>query len=149
MFGSLSIIIFYTILYHVHCNSKKYIQTSFQFILFISLQECPYRDHKVANICYSWLFVNNWLFGQPIEHGQLTFPRPLRPITFHPARFHHQKTCFHLKFLHVHGLVYVYVRPPFGPSHRPGHGPPDHHLNHDLFSIFNQVTLNHFLTMFI
>lgn len=91
-------------------------------ILFISLQNVHVHTKitLLAKIYYSWLLVNIWLFGQPINQSQMTLL--WTPKTYYHSYCHvsSSKNIFSLKCPHVHDLVHdlvhVQVRPPNGPT---------------------------------
>lgn len=88
--------------------------------MFISLQRCscPYKNHKIGQICYNWLLVNNWLFGQPFDQSQLIIFDPLILVSMHCIEFHHKiigSFGFFLVLRLVHDQVQSLVKPTIGP----------------------------------
>lgn len=62
---------------------------SIHIVRFITKMSITHKNHNLAKICYNWLLVNNWLFGQSVDQSQLTLPGPLKPIFIHFTMLHH------------------------------------------------------------
>lgn len=118
-----STIFFYSLQIHknpskCHFHSHFY---SFSYGLSIYIQK-----PQVGQICYSWLLVNIWHFGQLFDQSQLTLPWP--PKIYFNSFYHRlsRKSLFHWFF---------HDQEKSGPwlGHRPPNGPTRPFLNLILF----------------